>query len=207
MTPADFPALREVKLFRTMSPNDRATVDDLLKLRALRAGTTLFIAGEPGDSMVILARGKLAIVSTVAGREQIIAEIAAGEFVGEMACIDPAPRSATVRALEDVVLFELTRPDFARLRRLSPGAASALTGEIIHEVTARLRAVDEKIERAMSGGLLSSGTIPVSNPRDLQAAMHRGAPRANPASGKVAAAPSDERSMWTRFVDKVRGGG
>jgi hypothetical protein len=52
VTPADFPALREVKLFRTMGPNDRAAVDSLLKARALRAGGTLFIAGEPGDSML-----------------------------------------------------------------------------------------------------------------------------------------------------------
>lgn len=204
MTPADFPALREVKLFRTMGPNDRAAVDSLLKARSVRAGGTLFIAGEPGDSMLIVARGTMAIVSTVAGHEQVIAEIAAGEFVGEMACIDPAPRSATVRAIDDVVLFELTRADFARLRRLSPGAAAALTGEIIQEVTKRLRAVDEKIERAMSGGLLSSGQMPVSSAAQVAAAI-----KPAPKSGAVrpAPAPQDEPSIWQRFVNKVRGGG
>lgn len=205
MTPADFPALREVKLFRTLGPNDRAAVDSLLKARALRAGGTLFIAGEPGDSMLIVARGKLAILSSVAGEEQVIAEIAAGEFVGEMACIDPAPRSATVRAVDDVVLFELTRADFVRLRRVSPGAAAALTGEIIQEVTRRLRAVDEKIERAMSGGLLSSGQMPVANAAQVSAAIGRPAPRSSAA--KAPASEPDEPSLWRRFVSKVRGGG
>ncbi len=205
MTPADFPALREVKLFRTMGPNDRAAVDSLLKARALRAGATLFIAGEPGDSMLIVARGAMAILSSVAGHEQVIAEISAGEFVGEMACIDPAPRSATVRAIDDVVLFELTRADFVRLRRVSPGAAAALTGEIIQEVTKRLRAVDEKIERAMSGGMLSSGHLPVANAAQVSAAM--GSAPAKPAPARAAAAPQDEPSLWQRFVSKVRGGG
>jgi CRP-like cAMP-binding protein len=55
-------------------------------------------------------------------------------------------------AIDDVVLFELSRADLARLRRASPGAASALTGEIIQEVTKRLRSVDEKIERIHASG-------------------------------------------------------
>jgi len=214
VTPADFPALREVKLFRTMSPNDRVVVDGILNPRALRAGSTLFIEGEPGDSMVILARGRLAIVSSVGDSERVIAEVNAGEFVGEMACIDPAPRSATVRAIDDVVLFELSRADLARLRRASPGAASALTGEIIQEVTKRLRSVDEKIERSMSGGLLSSGLVPVANSREVQAAvgsavrpMGKGAGLAHAPRGAAAPKPQEERSVWQRFIDKVRGGG
>jgi CRP-like cAMP-binding protein len=210
VTPADFPALREVKLFRTMSPNDRAAVDGFLRPRAVRPGATLFIAGEPGDSMVIVAKGRMAIVSSVGGQDQVIAEIAAGEFVGEMACVDPAPRSATVRAVDEVVVFELTRSDFARLRRLAPGAAAALTGEIIQEVTQRLRAVDEKIERAMSGGLLSSGTIPLANPAQVSAAMggaRGGPPKAAPQRPARPAAPAEEPSIWQRFVTKVRGGG
>jgi CRP-like cAMP-binding protein len=206
VTPADFPALREVKLFRTMSPNDRAAVDGFLRPRAVRPGATLFIAGEPGDSMVIVAKGRMAILSSVGGQDQVIAEIAAGEFVGEMACVDPAPRSATVRAVDEVVVFELTRSDFARLRRLAPGAAAALTGEIIQEVTKRLRAVDEKIERAMSGGLLSSGTIPLSNPAQVSAAMG-GARGGAPPRPARAVAPAEEPSLWQRFVTKVRGGG
>lgn len=210
VTPADFPALREVKLFRTMSPNDRAAVDGFLRPRTLRAGASLFIAGEPGDSMVVVAKGRMAILSAVGGVEQVIAEIAAGEFVGEMACVDPAPRSATVRAVDEVVVFELTRSDFARLRRMAPGAAAALTGEIILEVTKRLRAVDQKIERAMSGGLLSSGTIPLSSPGEVSTVMGvaRGAPP-KPAPPRPArpAAPTDEPSLWQRFVTKVRGGG
>jgi len=210
VTPADFPALREVKLFRTMGPNDRGAIDGLLRPRALRSGATLFIAGEPGDSMVIVAKGRMAILSSVAGEEQLIAEIAAGEFVGEMACVDPAPRSATVRAVDDVVVFELTRSDFARLRRMAPGAAAALTAEIIQEVTKRLRAVDEKIERAMSGGLLSSGTIPLSRPGQVNVMVGaaRGAPpKSSPQRPARPAAPAEEPSLWARFVSKVRGGG
>jgi CRP-like cAMP-binding protein len=210
VTPADFPALREVKLFRTMSPNDRGAVDGFLRPRALRPGATLFIAGEPGDSMVIVAKGRMAILSSVGGEDQVIAEIAAGEFVGEMACVDPAPRSATVRAIDDVVVFELSRSDFARLRRMAPGAAAALTAEIILEVTKRLRAVDEKIERAMSGGILSSGTIPLASPGHVSAAM--GAPRGGPPKSAPqrparSAVAADEPSLWARFVSKVRGGG
>lgn len=193
-----------------MSPNDRSAVDGFLRPRALRPGATLFIAGEPGDSMVIVAKGRMAILSSVGGDEQIIAEIAAGEFVGEMACVDPAPRSATVRAVDDVVVFELTRSEFARLRRMAPGAAAALTAEIIQEVTKRLRAVDDKIERAMSGGLLSSGTIPLSNPGQVSAAMgppRGGPPKSAPQRTARTGAPAEEPSIWQRFVSKVRGGG
>ncbi len=212
MSHADFPALHEVRLFRKMSPGDRATIDSLLTPRTVQSGTTLFVHGEPGDAMLIVARGRVGIFATVHDAEELIAEISAGEFVGEMACIDPAPRSATVRALEEAVVFELSRANFVRLRRLSPGAAAALTGEIILEVTRRLRAVDDKIERAVAGDLPMSGHMIVALPARAAETPRGAAPASTKAPASTASpgtpksANSDERSVWQRFVSAIRGG-
>ena len=209
MNPTDYPSLREVKLFRTMSTGDRAMLDIYLKARSLAHKEVLFTAGDQGDSMVVIAEGVLEVTVMVGQETQVIAQINPGEFVGEMACIDPAPRSATVRARTKAVVFELSRANFLEVRRISPGLAASLTGEIIQEVTKRLRAVDEKIERVISSGLFSSGAIRVTSPHDLAAAMQPPPSSAHsaksPASQPYAAPVSSERSMWQRFVDKLRG--
>ena len=64
----------------------------------------------------------------------------AGAFFGEMALLDHAPRSASVRTLEPATLAALSRRDFMSLLQASPDLALSL----IQELTRRLRDTDDQ---------------------------------------------------------------
>ncbi|MFC7459357.1 cyclic nucleotide-binding domain-containing protein [Hydrogenophaga defluvii] len=73
----------------------------------LRAGEVLFEEGELGTSLYVIASGELEVV--VGG--QRVALMGERDVVGEMAALDPEPRSAQVRATQDALLLRLTDQD------------------------------------------------------------------------------------------------
>lgn len=62
------------------------------------AGDVLFSEGDPGDSVHLVRRGSLTVSKRIGGREVTIAYVATGNYVGEMALLHNAPRSATIKA-------------------------------------------------------------------------------------------------------------
>jgi CRP-like cAMP-binding protein len=58
--------------------------------------------GERGSTLFIIVSGKVEVIKGSGKTETIIAVREAGDFVGEMAILESAPRSATLRAQEDV---------------------------------------------------------------------------------------------------------
>ena len=66
--------------------------------------------------------------------------LGAGEFFGEMALLDRAPRSATVRSLEDTRVLALGRTDFLSIMLRNEAVVLA----VIEELSRRLREADEQ---------------------------------------------------------------
>jgi CRP-like cAMP-binding protein len=68
---------------------------------------------DPGDSFYIILSGSVEVFSQRA--EKYIATIHSGEFFGEMSLLLGTPRSATVRTLEDSILFVVSHNDLQQL--------------------------------------------------------------------------------------------
>ena len=95
----DLHALKSLSLFADLSPRELKIVQGLLHEREYLAGEVIFDEGEEGNALYIVRKGRVVICRQ--GRpEHPIAEIGAGSFFGELALLDPAPRSAQARALE-----------------------------------------------------------------------------------------------------------
>ncbi|MFP2908051.1 cyclic nucleotide-binding domain-containing protein [Pyxidicoccus sp. 3LFB2] len=78
--------------------------------RFLQAGQVVVKEGDPGTSMFVVLEGRVAVAREAEGREPIIMEqLGAGEFFGELALLTGAPRTASVVALEDAVVLELSQ--------------------------------------------------------------------------------------------------
>jgi CRP/FNR family cyclic AMP-dependent transcriptional regulator len=75
--------------------------------RQLKKGDTLFREGDPSEAMYVIKSGKLAIMKSKGSSEVLLAELGAGDMVGEMAFFDNKPRSATARAASDSDVIEL----------------------------------------------------------------------------------------------------
>lgn len=90
-------------------------IEDLLptvRTRRLAAGKVLFRAGDPGDALFIVARGRVQIKAEAGSS---IAELGEGEAFGEMALLSSGARTATAVPLVDVELLEIDRSDFDQM--------------------------------------------------------------------------------------------
>jgi len=83
--------------------------------RKFLAGETILTQGDAGESAYIIEQGRVEIkVEMPNGKTQVIGTRGAGSLIGEMALVDNAPRTATVKAIEDCTLLEITQQEFKR---------------------------------------------------------------------------------------------
>jgi CRP-like cAMP-binding protein len=86
--------------------------------RHLDKAEILFKAGDPGDALYIIARGKVEVLTDgLRGAEPggAIARLGQGHAFGEMSLLSGGARTATIRALEDTDLLKIGKDDFDRL--------------------------------------------------------------------------------------------
>jgi hypothetical protein len=101
-------------------------------------GQLLFEEGEPGNEVCILLAGEVMILQGQGANEKVIGREGSGSLIGEMAVLDPAPRSATVRAgANGVHVLRLNGEAFREVLNANPAIASS----IIRTLAQRLRGV------------------------------------------------------------------
>ena len=98
-----------------MSQKDKNTVGGSDTARRFHAGDIIMRQGEKGDTAYIIEDGRVDIsIQMPSGKEQSVTTRGKGAMIGEMALVDKAPRTATVRALSECTLLEITAEDFSR---------------------------------------------------------------------------------------------
>lgn len=121
--------LQKNQMFKSLSPAEIETLAGSLKTRSLPAGQVLFSLGDPGDEMILVREGKIAIYMPDAGRPesgQALRIFKPGEILGEMALIDRLPRSASARAESDSTIATLGLDDFRSLLASEPEVAMSV---------------------------------------------------------------------------------
>jgi len=140
-------AIRSVPLFGSLDDQAAAELRDFLRTQDRQGGTTLFSAGDAGDAMYLIESGRVRISVTDADQRQIVlAELAQGDFFGEMAIIDGKDRSASATILEDARLAVLSRENFLRFIRNNPTVAL----EMLSATFSRLRHTDKMLQQRVS---------------------------------------------------------
>jgi CRP/FNR family transcriptional regulator, cyclic AMP receptor protein len=124
--------LKGIDLFSAMPGEDLAQVALVTEELRRGAGEVVIREGEPGESLYLLVEGRVAVLK---GDSQV-AELGEREVFGEMALLDPGPRSATVRAKTDVTLLTIRSEDFGDIMAEKPEIARG----VIQVLTRRLRA-------------------------------------------------------------------
>ncbi|HLM57119.1 MAG TPA: DUF1003 domain-containing protein [Pyrinomonadaceae bacterium] len=125
--PVDPEAFRGIEFFNLLDEEDRGSLAEVVDLRRLEAGETLFRAGEPGDSLYLVRDGEVELfINDNAGQKIILTVAGAGDFFGEIALLDQGPRTATAAALNAAELIEFDRDDLMLLFGRKPDAALAM---------------------------------------------------------------------------------
>ncbi|MCT0198328.1 cyclic nucleotide-binding domain-containing protein [Synechococcus sp. CS-1325] len=97
----------------------------------LQPGDVLFRQGDRGTSMYVIVSG---LVRVHIG-DQTVVELGEREIVGELAALDPEPRSASVSALEPTLLYRIDQEMLAALMVDHP----EIVRGVIRELAKRLR--------------------------------------------------------------------
>jgi CRP-like cAMP-binding protein len=128
-------ALARCPLFKHASRNILESLAGRLRRRRFRRNEVIFHQGDPGDALHIVANGAVKILlPSGEGDEAIIATLRPGDFFGELALLDGAPRSATAAALEQSDTLVLPRDVFIGLLDTLPGLRDALLAGLAHEL-------------------------------------------------------------------------
>lgn len=101
-------ALKRVPLLAGLSERERDRLAKELHERTFRAGSTVVAEGATGAGFFVIADGNATV--SIGGQER--ARLGPGDYFGEMALIDDAPRSATITADTDVRAFGMTPWEF-----------------------------------------------------------------------------------------------
>lgn len=128
-------ALRRVRLFQGLDAENLSSLGRTLRRRRFRRGEVIFHQGDPGDALFIVASGAVKItLPSETGDEAILATLRAGDFFGELALLDGAPRSATAIALEASETWVLPRERFRELIASEESMRDALLASIAGEL-------------------------------------------------------------------------
>jgi uncharacterized membrane protein len=140
-------ALRSVPLFGRLDDHAATTLRDLLVMQDAPPGTLLFKVGDVGDRMFLIVAGTIRIyIHDGDGDDVTLAELAAGDFFGEMAIVDGKPRSAHAAVTSEARLAVLSRQDFLNFVRSNPDLAL----EMLSAISERLRRTDELLRQRVS---------------------------------------------------------
>jgi cAMP-dependent protein kinase regulator len=102
--------LPTIPLFSDLSKNAFIQLMTQMKMRHVQANDAIIREGETDDKMFILSSGKVKVTRTSdTGAEVVLAYLEDGAFFGEMALLSEAPRSASVIAVGESDLFEISR--------------------------------------------------------------------------------------------------
>jgi diguanylate cyclase (GGDEF)-like protein len=157
--------LQEVGILADLSEGELRQVASFFDFRGYAKDEVLFPEGASGEELYIVGLGRVASWIRLAdGGAHKVSEFGAGDFFGEMAIIEKAPRSATCQAMEPSTVFVLKAADFYRLMDEQPEIAIKIMNRMLDAAADRsirtseflsdmVRWGDEARKRAVLDGL------------------------------------------------------
>lgn len=133
--------LESSKPFRNLNSTEMNALHQIARERTFSAGQEIFEEGDAGDGVYVVKEGLVEISVRVGQNAQrVFAQIGPGELFGEMAVLELKPRSATVTAAKDTVVYFIPRDALLAMVQRSP----ELSLELTRLISRRLREFNHK---------------------------------------------------------------
>jgi CRP-like cAMP-binding protein/thioredoxin reductase/Fe-S-cluster-containing hydrogenase component 2 len=144
--------VRQLRTYLLPSLTDEAIqpVLETAEVRAFKSGQVLFKEGDPDDGVYLIRKGSVTVSRRIGGKDIVIAYVAAGHYVGEMAFLTRAPRNATARAAINTETIWLDSESFGQMIDASP----ELQGEVERRLLARLVESESMNTRPEAGSII-----------------------------------------------------
>jgi CRP/FNR family cyclic AMP-dependent transcriptional regulator len=136
----------DTQLFRGLPEAELRQLVAVARRRRFERGQVVFHRGDPADSLHLVLRGRFsARVVTQRTDSVMVAIHGPGEAFGELALVDPVPRSTTVTAVETGETLAIGREDFDRMRRDYPEVNQVL----VQLLAERVRSASDRLLEAI----------------------------------------------------------
>lgn len=143
-------SLADIAIFAGLARDELRYVARHTHVFSLDEGDTIFEEGEAGNCICFVAEGVLDVIKTSqTGVGVVIAALAKGNTIGEMAVIDDFPRSATVKARTRATLIIFTREEFEFILDQNPELGIKLLKGVARSLSVHLRRTSEKLSDLM----------------------------------------------------------
>jgi CRP/FNR family cyclic AMP-dependent transcriptional regulator len=125
-------ALKACPLFRGFTDTGVQIIAGICTERAFPKGVPLFVENMVGDSVLIIAEGRVRLSSKAPhGEEVALGELGPGDYLGELSLIQQGQRMCTATASSAVNAVEIRHADFQKLLAQKPQACLKLLMGIV----------------------------------------------------------------------------
>ena len=142
LSAVDIDVVRKAPLFAALDDEAAAALMESMTTSHLDRGNILFREGDQGDRLYVIGEGKIKLgLTSVDGRENLLAILGPGEMFGELSLFDPGPRTATATAIAETQLLALSHEDLDSFLLGRPAVAANL----LTALARRLRRANETL--------------------------------------------------------------
>jgi small-conductance mechanosensitive channel len=139
--------LRKVDFLRELDDASLRLLLSSVQVHEFGAGEVLMRQGEAGETMYIIRHGHVEVIAHgAAGSDRHLATMGSSQVIGEAALFTGEARTATIRALDDVEVIEISRDGLTRLFKQSPNTAKAISEIVSTRLSERQAALAQSIE-------------------------------------------------------------
>ncbi len=149
--------LRGIPLFHGLPESELRRLGDLGRVEYWQEGALILEEGAVGPRMMVILEGQVEILRRDgSGVQRSIAELGAGEILGEMSFLLDLPRTATVRAVTALKVFAMDRTAFLELVEAGDAACLKLGFALSRVLAVRLTRLNDRVAELL--GHVESGT-------------------------------------------------
>lgn len=138
--------LKRIPLFSNVQPSKLKLLAFTSDRVTFLSGEILFSQGESGDAAYVLLSGDGEIVIDTDRGPLVVSTVSANDIVGEIAIFGNIPRTATVRATNDLVTLRISKELFHSLIDEFPQVAV----EMLRVMAGRLDRTTEKLREQVN---------------------------------------------------------
>lgn len=141
--------LSRVSLFTSLPEAGVSELARALKPHTLKKGATVVKAGEAGNSMYLITEGVLEVYLDIEKTldDHRVATMSPGDYFGEMSLITGDPRSATIRAATDALIYEIEKSALEPIFKAYPSLPESIAQTVASRDFHRERFVAEVEEQ------------------------------------------------------------
>ena len=142
----DLKFLQSHALFGGVQEKELRKIQAMFKEHHFKKGINIVREEDSGDCLYLIGHGAVEVLKKTptphGAVDERLAILQKGESFGEMQLIDIEPRSATVRAVADAVVYSLANKDLFSVAEWSPETFTLIIMNIAREISRRLRRMD-----------------------------------------------------------------